>query len=117
MEIKKISQGQMPPANQYVLIHVPDRPWCDCDDMYGVKWDVAKCVYGISAAEREKLSKSNSYFDRERAREYRPGDEAFNNLKPYAFSEFGPGSYFGQEVDEWCELPGREEIEDGIHRE
>lgn len=109
MTIKKISNGQMPPPNQYVLIHVPDRPWHDPDDMYGVRWKVAKCVYGISKSEREKLSQSDSNAARQRAREIWPADEAFNNLKPYYFSGFGPGSYFGQEVDEWCELPGREE--------
>ena len=108
MEIKKISQGQMPPPNQYILIHVPDRPWIDYHDQYGVFWKVAKCVYGISAAEREKLAQSNSFFDRERARSYYPSDEACNNKKPYYFREFGPGSFSGQEVDEWCELPGRE---------
>lgn len=108
MEIKKISQGQMPPANQYVLIHVPDRPWFDSDDMYGVKWKVAKCVYGISKTEREELAKSSDYWDRARSREYRPADEQGNNQRPYIFSGFGPDDYFGQDVDEWCELPGRE---------
>ena len=108
MEIKKISQGQLPPKNQYVLIHVPGRPWLDSDDTYGAKWKVAKCVYGISIAEREKLAQSDNYFDRERARRYSAADEQGNNRKPYYFNAFGPDSYFGQEVDEWCELPGRE---------
>lgn len=105
MEIKKISRGQMPPANKYVLIFVPSRPWSDSDDEYGKWWTVAKCEYGISKIEREKLSNSSSYSERERARIIRSCDEDGNNLKPYCFKEFGHGSYFGQEVDIWCELP------------
>jgi hypothetical protein len=107
MEMKYISKGQMPPANQYVLIYVPDRPWHDSDDMYGVFWKVAKCVHGISMAERAVLAKSDDYFDRKRAKTYRREDEQGNNQKPYCFEEFGPDYHFGQEVDMWCELPGR----------
>jgi hypothetical protein len=36
---------------------------------------------------------------------YEYEDEDGNNEKPYCFREFGPGSFFGQEVDAWCELP------------
>lgn len=105
--LKQISKGQMPPANQYVLIFVPDSPWIDSSDQYGVFWKVAKCVYGISAEDRKKLAESDNPTERERAKRFYPEDEQGNNEKPYRFKEFGPGSFFGQEVDLWCELPGR----------
>ena len=108
MEIKRISKGQMPPADKYILIYVPDSPWIDSDDEHGVFWVVAKCVYGISAAERKALAKSDKWQDRDRAKRYRPEDEDGNNEKPYCFSEFGPASFFGQEVNAWCELPTEE---------
>lgn len=111
MKMKYISKGQIPPANQYVLIYVPDSPWHDSDDMYGVFWKVAKCVYGISMAEREALAKSDKWLDRNRAKHYHSEDEFGNNEVPYCFEEFGPGSFFGQEVDMWCELPGRKDGE------
>ena len=105
MEIKRISLGQMPPANKYVLIYLPGQPWSDSDDEYGKFWKVAKCVYGISKTKREELSKSASVFNQYRAKTIQFGDEDGNNVKPYRFKEFGPGQYFGQEVDIWCELP------------
>ena len=100
----------MPPDGKYVLIRVQARPWHSSTDNYGVFWKVAKCVYGISAAERERLSKSDICLDQKRSKQYWPADEQGNNKKPYYFTEFGPGSFFGQEVDEGCELPGRETI-------
>ena len=105
--LKQISKGQMPPANQYVLIFVPDSPWIDSADQYGAFWKVAKCVYGISAEDRKKLAESDNPADRKRAKIICSEDEHGNNEKPYYFDEFGPGSFFGQEVDLWCELPGR----------
>ena len=99
----------MPPANRYILIYVPGSPWSDRDDMYGVFWKVAKCIYGISMAERKALAKSDNPEDRNRAKCYHSEDEQGNNPKPYRFKEFGPGSFSGQEVDMWCELPGRKD--------
>lgn len=103
MELKRISKGEMPPANKYVLIYCGSRPWIDSDD--DPKWKVAKCVYGISMEQREELEKSDSLVDRFRAGYIYPEDEWGNNLAPYRFKEFGPDSFFGQEVDIWCELP------------
>lgn len=103
MELKRISKGEMPPANKYVLIYCGDRPWIDSED--DPKWKVAKCVYGISMEQREKLKKSDSFADIYRGSVYRSEDEWGNNLVPYCFEEFGPGSFFGQEIDIWCELP------------
>lgn len=107
MKMNYISKGQMPPANRYILIYVPGSPWLDHDDMYGVFWKVAKCVYGISKAERKALAKSDNPEDRKRANVYYSEDEQGNNQKPYYFTEFGPNQWAGQKVDMWCELPGR----------
>lgn len=101
MEIKRISRGEMPPANKYILIYLPGKPWGDRDDEQGKLWRVAKCVYGISQAKRMELSNLGL----RRAKIIEECDEFGNNLKPYCFKEFGPGRHFGQEVDIWCELP------------
>ena len=80
MKIKRISKGEMPPANKYVLIYCGNSPWRDSTDQNGVRWKVAKCIYG-------------------------DGLISGNNKVPYLFSEFGPARWFGQEIDIWCELP------------
>ena len=105
MQIHRISKGEMPPEGKYILIYVPDRPWRDSTDQRGVFWKVAKFVKGISLEERRKLENSDNPVDRERARWFTSADEFGNNRRPYYFDTFGPDSYFGQEVDIWCELP------------
>lgn len=104
MELKFISKGEMPPANKYILAYVSAN-WCDPSDQNNVFWCVVKCVYGISLKQREIYSNSDNYFERKRSKIIRFGDEWGNNKKPYEFDEFGPGSFFGQDIDIWCELP------------
>lgn len=108
MKIKKISRGEMPPANKYVLIRLKAAPWIDHSDQSNVLWKVAKCIYGISIEERQELKKKGFH----RANIYKTGDEWGNNAKPYEFKEFGPGTYFGQDVDVWCELPSLTKTEE-----
>lgn len=110
MELKRISKGEMPPEDKYVLIYCEREPWIDNDDPSNVYWKVAKCIYGISKEQRKKLSESNRIEDRRRAYCVYAEDEFFNNKKPYCFKEFGPGSIFGQNVDIWCELPNVSEV-------
>lgn len=86
MEIRRISNGEMPPANKYVLVFVPGRPWCDSTDPNGVFWRVAKLIYA-----------ENDFF-----------------RKPYYFKEWGPGDLRAEEVDIWCELPVVEVKEEEI---
>lgn len=105
MDIKRISRGEMPPKNKYILIFLHNRPWNDDDDPSGVRWDVAKCEYGISKEERYRLSISKNLDDQRRAKLFYSCDEDGNNLRPYSFKQFGPSEYYGQEVDIWCELP------------
>ena len=79
MEIKRISLGQMPPADKYILVYVQNRPWSDATDPTGVFWRIAKCIYDVAEYE----------FDR----------------KPYYFAGRSAGEYRASEVDMWCELP------------
>ena len=105
MQLHRISKGEMPPEGKYILVYVPDMPWRDSTDQRGVFWKVAKFVKGMSKEERRVLENSDNPVDRERARWYCSADEFGNNRRPYYFDTFGPDSYFGQDVDIWCELP------------
>lgn len=98
MKVMSISKGEFPKNRTYVLIHVPNRPWYDSDDEVGKFWKVAKFVRGISEEERENamLPRRNTY---------KGCDVHGNNLVPYNWTEFGPDSHFGQDVENWCELP------------
>lgn len=95
-----IDKGEMPPAEKYVLAHLRSQPWIS-NDSQGVLWKVVCTVYGLSMQDREKLALHND----PRANLYCFGDEHGNNLRPWAFKEFGSSQFFGQEVDYWCELP------------
>lgn len=105
IEIKRISKGQMPPANKYIAVYAGNRPWIDSDDRKNVHWKIAKMVVGISVEERMALAQSDRLEDRKRAKQYRRGDEEGNNLVPYCFDEFGVDWHFGQDIDAWFELP------------
>lgn len=80
MRLYRISEGENPPANRYVLIKVRNCPWLHKDEAEGVDWKVAKCVYDFQ--------------DRRR--------------RPFYFSEFG-GDFLEEDVDLWCELPPSDE--------
>ena len=93
------TQDRLPKHKQYVLVHLVDRPWGDNDDPQGNRfWRVVKFYKGISKHDRETMSGP-------RARFYHSEDEWGNNQKSYCWKEFGPGTFFGQEIDCWCELP------------
>ena len=91
---------RLPAEGIYVLAHVPGRPWGDSGDPTGVFFKVVSLTMGITQAQRAALPDSD-----ERKHTYCPGDEHANNLRGYAWSEFGPGSYFGQEVVRWMTIP------------
>lgn len=96
-------KDRLPENNTYVLIHAPNRPWIpspNTTNPEGVFWIVAKFVRGISEEERNSLDVSD-----ERRNRYCSADVHGNNLLPYCWNEFGPDSFFGQEVEHWCELP------------
>jgi hypothetical protein len=76
---------QLPPPNKYVLVILNKNNWRDGDDQEHVYYKVAKLVMNYTLS-------------------YEP-----NNEKPYNWREFGPSSYFGQEVDYWMPLPNKPE--------
>ena len=80
MKLKR-PEIELPNDGQYVLVHIKNRLWTDPRDPFGVFWKVVRFV------------------DRDE-RKFNP-----NNKKPYLWREFGPGTYFGQDVDYWIELP------------
>ena len=87
MELKRISQGEIPPSGKYVLIYVATRPWEDSDDPENVFWKVAKCVH-INSGTKDKYGNPELMFD-----------------------AWGPDTYHGREVELWCELPSLEPYE------
>lgn len=117
--MEKISvKDRLPEENQYVLAHVTLTNWGDKDDPTGNRyWKVVKFTRGISMMEREQMkidspeipeshpSIPNMLVYRSRAYSFHNADEHGNNKVPYKWDEFGPGGYFGQDVDYWCELP------------
>ena len=108
-DLKRISKGEMPPENKYILVYLKDRPWVDTDDLEGAKWKVARIKRGISLEQRKQMLESENIGEVRRAKMYFEEDEGFNNEKPYGFEEFGTNFYCGQEVDIWCELPRLQE--------
>lgn len=93
-------KDRLPENNTYVLIHLKKTKWHDKDDDEGaIYWTVAKFVRGISKEERKIMT------DEYRKSIYSSCDEDGNNKKPYCWLEFGPGEYFGQDVDYWAYLP------------
>lgn len=76
--IKSIDVEQ-PREGQHVLAHLTLDNWNDKDDPDGNRyWVVVKFKKEVVDG---------------------------NNRKPFRWDAFGPSSYFGQDVDYWCELP------------
>ena len=64
-------------------------------------------MIGLTIAERESFPRS------ERKLIYKEEDEQGNNAKGYNWQEFGPGSFFGQEITYWShieDVPTFEEV-------
>ena len=72
-------EERLPEYNTYVLAYVPNRPWRDGHDPKNVFFRVVKFCESYG---------------------YQP-----NNKYNYMWDEFGPGSFFGQEVSHWMPLP------------
>lgn len=92
---------QLPNEGEYVLVHHTRDNWHDHRDEEGVHYKVAILERGISIDERNKLKAVND----PRGYTYRECDEDGNNLRPYYWKTFGPGGFWGQEVDYWMKLP------------
>ncbi|MDC0003758.1 hypothetical protein OAE19_05095 [Porticoccaceae bacterium] len=102
MKIEKISvKDQLPNDNEYVLIHSTNKNLIDSDDPKGNRyWSVAKFIRGMSEEDRKKLPSNHPH-----KRSYGPSDVSPNNKVPYSWSEIGPQTHYGQDVDFWCRLP------------
>ena len=90
---------KLPNNNTYVLAHWTGKNWHDGDDPEGCNWKVVKFIRGISEQERDSMTEC------ERKHTWKSGDVGHNNQLPYVWKEFGPGCWFGQEVDYWKPLP------------
>ena len=90
----------LPKNDTYVLAHYIGGNWSDSADQEGCEWKVVKFIRGLTQIERAALSDTDP-----RKREHHFGDEGYNNQTAYGWKEFGPGSFFGQDVDMWMHLP------------
>lgn len=112
------TNDQLPPARHCILAHILRSNWKDQkEDPFGVHYKVVWIEYGISEAMRQQMKDGllndpeEVYLDGwgnvrkcKRSATHRSCDEGNNNERPYCWHEFGPGGYFGQEVDYWCEF-------------
>lgn len=89
-----------------MVIFVPDRPWGSTDTPNGEHfWKTVHFQRGITKEQREQLSD-----DHPRKHSYSSNDVDGNNRVPWGFTEFGPGSFFGQEATHYFLLPTISEI-------
>lgn len=101
-----LTEKELPPEGIPVLIYIPNRPWFQGENPKHIRYKVAWLKKGISQKERKALSSND-----ERKYIITGSDEYGNNLKPYSFEEFGPDSFFGQEVKAWAYIDYYEEDE------
>lgn len=93
---------RLPVDRTWVLAHYNGDNWGPCGAINpgGQNWKVVQFIRGLSIADRAALDDTDS-LKQVRKR----GDEYGNNHCPYYWDEFGPGSFFGQDVDYWKDLP------------
>ncbi len=90
----------LPSDREWVLALFNDRPWISAGEPTKHKWVVVEFRKGISEKERSLLPDTDP-----RKISYHASDEHSNNLVPYNWDTFGPGSFFGQECTCWTHLP------------
>ena len=92
MENKWIPTSKvLPQEGKYVLGRSNHGYWIPKE----VKCAVVRLVKGISMEERKRTGNKT----------IRVGDQEGNNLVPYCWEEYGPGSFFGQDITHWCPIP------------
>lgn len=110
--------SQLPPEGKYVLAMHNRGTWKDEEDPINVNCIVVKLIKGVSEEGRQKMQNGlmpdpfiksyNGFFEpvfHNRSKIYRPEDQHGNNGYPYYWDQFGPDSFFGQDIIKWCELP------------
>lgn len=115
IEIK--SEKDLPPEGKYVIARHNRGTWHDSDDQENVNTVVVKLVRGISKKEREEIKGTDRDTQLKppedygfyklsglRSDNYQKGDEHGNNTVPWAWSTFGPDSFFGQTITHWMPI-------------
>lgn len=92
-------KDKLPEEDKCVIGYYGRGNWIDDNNPIMINYVLVQLRKGISQEERNLLSD----FD-DRKREFQFGDEAKNNLTPYAW-EGAPGNYHGQDITHWHPLP------------
>jgi Protein of unknown function (DUF551) len=103
------TKDSLPPEGKYVLARHSLGTWQSASDQENVNCVVVKMEKGISEKTRAAMDRGEienpNYCGTKRSRVYCSGDEHGNNEVPYVWKEFGPGSFFGQDITHWMLLP------------
>lgn len=95
------TRNELPEEGRIVLGFRNGNNWKFSRDPVMVNCVVVWLEKGITRVEREIMASCPLKADQERARTYTSADEFGNNLVPYRWHTFGPGSFFGQEIVLW----------------
>ena len=111
------TKDELPPEGKYVLARHNRGTWSDSTDQDNVNCVVVKLVYGLSESQREQMKagllpdpehslwNSSGNFMCKRSEIYGFGDEGNgNNRVNYSWMQFGPDSFYGQEIYCWQEI-------------
>ena len=113
------TKDALPPEGKYVLARHNRGTWHDSTDQKNVNCVVVKLIKGLSQADRTKMITgelpdpiveagwclSEGYTQCKRSVLFKSEDEQSNNKKPYCWQQFGPGCFFGQDIDCWMYIP------------
>lgn len=108
------TRDRLPEEGKYVLARHNRGTWHDSTDQENVNCVVVKLIKGISIETRVKMINGElpdydlySYLSSvkitsRRSNIYSSEDEHGNNKVPYNWKQFGPDSFFGQEITHWA---------------
>lgn len=94
------TEDMLPPYGKYVLARHNRGSWVDREDQDNVNCVVVKLVKGRTHDEVWAQDPVVLKF----------ADQEGNNQRPYAWDEFGPDSYFGQDITHWMVIPPLEDL-------
>lgn len=105
------TKDSLPEPGKYVLAKHSRGTWNDSDDKENVNAVVVKLVMGLTMEERQSPLNGRSdrlsewSYDYQRKKVYKSEDENGNNLVGYNWQQFGPDSFFGQDISHWMSIP------------